>query len=109
MYKDLLYAQAVTELAYKCANGENVSPFEVYCAYNALTAKQKTYVNLHGVKPMDELIPTKQGKTPPSPEPEPGTQTGGCNGSIATVGSMLGLLAIMSLIFACAKKKESEV
>ena len=72
-------------------------------------ATKKTYVNLHGVKPMDELIPTKQGKTPPSPEPEPGTQTGGCNGSIATVGSMLGLLAIMSLIFACAKKKESEV
>ena len=106
-YKDLLYAQAVTKLAKKCAEGEGVSPFEVYCAYNALTDAQKSYVDLHGVEPEDEMIPQKQDRTQDllnSIEPPPT----GCNGAINTTLGMATFLLITSLVICFVKRKKTE-
>ena len=53
-YVDMLYAQAVTNLAKQCANDGTVSAFEVYAAYDLLTETQKNYVDLSGVKRPEE-------------------------------------------------------
>ncbi len=62
-YKDRLFAKAVSDLAYQCANGGEIYAHEVYYAYDKLTETQKSYVNLHGVQRVEEgdliIIPGK--------------------------------------------------
>ncbi len=75
VYKDMLYAKAVTDMAKLCAETESVSAMEVYLAYDSLTETQKAYVNLNGVE-----------------RPSENSEEKGCSGSISASG--VGIMAL---------------
>lgn len=79
VYVDMLYAQAVTNLATQCANNGSVSQFEVYLAYDTLTDSQKAYVDLCGVeRPSDDIASD--------------SENGGCSSSVAA--STIGIITL---------------
>lgn len=91
-YKDRLYANAVTELAYACSIGKDVTPLEVYSAYNALTETQKSYVNLHGVENKETVVKVK-----------------GCSASLGEQLSFIAVLLLVAAVFAVSMKKGGKV
>ena len=105
-YVDLLYAAAVTDLAYKCSQNQGVSAFEVYAAYNTLTETQKSYVNLYGIVESNEIF-IEEKVTIEEIVTVVEEQVNGCSGSVSMVGIGL-LLTGISTIVLIKKKKETE-
>lgn len=80
VYKDKLYAKAVTDMAYD----ESISDFEVYIAYNELTEEQKSMVDLNG----RNISFTGSEEV-----------NAGCSGNISSVYSIVAILSLgLSLV-----------
>ena len=104
-YVDLLYAAAVTDLAYKCSQNQGVTAFEVYAAYEALTETQKSYVNLHGVVKADEIF-VEEIVTVVEVVTIVEETVNGCSGSITSTIGITALLTLASTVLIALKKKK---